>query len=530
LTPLPAAPDDRRALYAFRALVAVAAFLGWLQFARLPIEEQVQFVPDDGFYYLNLASNFASKGIWSFDGGISRTTGFHLLHAHVAAVFAPLFSIERAHALLVFHAAIAYALTVAAASVLLELAMRLYGRGALVGVALVFAGGAALSIPRMMMEWPYAVLLHVLVLSAFLHRRHVLLGLASFLLPIARTDGIVPLFLTMGVFAAASFRKSRSIATLRREAIAGISSLFGLAVVSLFCFVHSGHWTQGNARMKAHWAEGPEPIPIGKVVGAFTRAFAPGFWSIETPSAVVLALYFVVLGGYVLVTLARRDRTAQGAPPSEEEGRTLLVAVAVACVGTLAVYAWKVNAFMPWYCAYFLAPVALFLGAGSARLGRARPWWIGVVAVSVEVALGLWMARLPLWPQQERAFAAAQWVRTHPEVTPAAAWNAGIGGYFSGSKVVNLDGLVNDDIHPYVFANEIHCYFLAAGIRTIVDQDCDGGPEETLVHRGAGPLHVATESVRDFGRVPRAPNCDIRAWRVDHAVLKASCPAVSAVP
>ncbi|MDA9699741.1 hypothetical protein N9U74_01025, partial [Synechococcus sp. AH-736-M02] len=41
----------------------------------------VTIVPDDSFYYLKLACNFADKRVWSFDG-LNHTSGFHLVYAY----------------------------------------------------------------------------------------------------------------------------------------------------------------------------------------------------------------------------------------------------------------------------------------------------------------------------------------------------------------------------------------------------------------------------------------------------------------
>src|SRR5689334_4901948 len=120
-----------QAMRLFRVLVIGALAAAWLQFAGLPVEEQVIFVPDDGFYYLNVGANRAAIGIWSFDHGISRTTGFHLLHAQVCALLAPLFSIERTQLLLSVHTLLAYALTAMAALILGRLAARAFGPAAL---------------------------------------------------------------------------------------------------------------------------------------------------------------------------------------------------------------------------------------------------------------------------------------------------------------------------------------------------------------------------------------------------------------
>ena len=44
---------------------------------------QVQYTPDDGYYYLALARNFIRFGEWTFDGGVSLTSGFHLMQAYL---------------------------------------------------------------------------------------------------------------------------------------------------------------------------------------------------------------------------------------------------------------------------------------------------------------------------------------------------------------------------------------------------------------------------------------------------------------
>jgi len=41
-----------------------------------------QHVPDGGYDYLSLAGNFSSSGVWSFDSGVSKTSGFHPLFAY----------------------------------------------------------------------------------------------------------------------------------------------------------------------------------------------------------------------------------------------------------------------------------------------------------------------------------------------------------------------------------------------------------------------------------------------------------------
>ncbi|MCL2776398.1 MAG: hypothetical protein FWD73_00230 [Polyangiaceae bacterium] len=511
------------AVLLFRALVVTALLLAWVQFARMPVDEQVTFVPDDGFYYLNLGANRAAIGAWSFDNGISTTTGFHLLHAHVAALLAPLFSIEQTHRLLVVHTFLAYALTAAAAWMLGTLASDRFGEGALPGVLVVCTTGAALSCPRMLMEWPYVFALYAAFLSSVSRGNWKRAWMCAFLLPIARTDAVVPVVLTLAVFLIASWRQDRSWRLARPAVIGTVASVAGVGVVSAFVYLHSGFFVQANARMKAHWsASGVAP---GRILGVVTRAFAPAFWQIETPRTWAIALFLsLVVVGVVLARWLRRP--SERAPALGIDARHLLVASLIALGGITVIYMQKVSAVMPWYCIYAMVPAALCAGAASCRVCRGRGLAVGFgVAVAV-IALALWMTRIPIWPHQSRAVAGGAWLRAHPEFAPGAAWNAGIAGYFSGSRIVNIDGLVNDDIHPYIFAGRVDCYLVEKGINVIVDQDCTGRPDAELESLREFP----SDTLVDFGRAAGESRCDVRAWRIDRSLLAKRCSAPSPIP
>jgi len=49
------------------------------------------------------------------------------------------------------------------------------------------------------------------------------------------------------------------------------------------------------------------------------------------------------------------------------------------------------------------------------------------------------------------------------------AWNAGIIGYYQGGRVVNLDGLVNNDIYVYAVDNDLPAYIYSRDICYILD-------------------------------------------------------------
>jgi hypothetical protein len=51
------------------------------------------------------------------------------------------------------------------------------------------------------------------------------------------------------------------------------------------------------------------------------------------------------------------------------------------------------------------------------------------------------------------------------------SWNAGIISYFSGKHIVNLDGLTNDEVVPYIKNNRLLYYFEEKKIGFLVDYE-----------------------------------------------------------
>jgi hypothetical protein len=49
------------------------------------------------------------------------------------------------------------------------------------------------------------------------------------------------------------------------------------------------------------------------------------------------------------------------------------------------------------------------------------------------------------------------------------AWNAGVLSYFAGGRIVNLDGLMNDEVFDYVRRNALLMYLAERDVRHIAD-------------------------------------------------------------
>jgi len=110
----------------------------------------------------------------------------------------------------------------------------------------------------------------------------------------------------------------------------------------------------------------------------------------------------------------------------------------------------------------------------EARLSNAFARALAVAAVGAVVLVPAAFSARALargeWPWAKEMLDAATWLRanTEPDET-AAAFNAGIIGFFSGRRVVNLDGAINNAAYQAMRRKELMRLMRRAGVRLYLD-------------------------------------------------------------
>ena len=112
------------------ATIATVAIVHYIYLFAASDSVFVQFVPDNAFYELQLARHFVSTGKWSFDRGISSTTGFHLLNVYLMSCF-PRSLVQPWFALRVW-SAVGLVLSLITALVICRFGAKIFGLSALV--------------------------------------------------------------------------------------------------------------------------------------------------------------------------------------------------------------------------------------------------------------------------------------------------------------------------------------------------------------------------------------------------------------
>jgi len=73
------------------------------------------------------------------------------------------------------------------------------------------------------------------------------------------------------------------------------------------------------------------------------------------------------------------------------------------------------------------------------------------------------------WPHQKYMYLRGLYLHQNGFDEGVGSWNAGIIGYYQGGTVINLDGLVNNDVYRYAATNDLPSYIDKKSIRYLMD-------------------------------------------------------------
>lgn len=438
--------------------ICCIARLLWL--SSLSDVELIKFVPDDAFYYLVLAKNFSETAKWSFDG-TSPASGFHLLWGYFLASVYYIFPDLNWKVVFISMSVVGCAVYSMAAGITSSAVKSVSSITAMYGVVFVFLSGAAISQSAILMETPFVLLFSAILFNIVFSSKYfstlgvlVLSGLVGLLGMFSRSDfGLIPLvFFLVSVC-------SRD----RRGVAIGIAALLG-AVIGLMVVLGHTYWVSGefapaSAQIKSYWAkvEGPSIIPGYQVL---LSLIVPNILRHEAG----IYIWYASLS-FLSILVA-----ACCAVYYTKKNRSVLVVCSVSALiilSYLVLYIYN-GAVQSWYVANFIVPLALLVGV-ALSLTFKRAWLVSLITSLVILACSWVVSFTAPWPWQASMLKGAFYLKNSTVTGPVGAWNAGIVSFFSGHKIVNLDGLVNDSILPYVKNDALLEYVSNQKIAYILD-------------------------------------------------------------
>ena len=422
-------------------------------------ESIVQAIPDDAFYYLVLAKHFAASGSWTFDG-VHPATGFHVAWAYLLAGFYRVFPDATLLRAFVFGSAVAgFCHGVAAFTLARKLGQVVPGLAAVSATILVFCVGNIPATGAFCMETPLLLLVAALTAATLISDAPVTRSSAALLLVLGavgsfcRTDYVV-LPAAFGVAQALLVRpRSWRGMMSTRGAICLEGALVGLLLLAAHTYMISGALVQASAATKMRWSS-----ILGHDIRPALSALGRVLDTKLIPRSVTTGMVLAGLCAVLAFWFARKDRRKM----------QLAIAGSLAGVAYILAYAHNSAATQPWYASSFAVPLLMLLAVVLASVPRGSSV-VFVAAIAIAGFSQVTRQDHALWPHQRAPMLGGQVLgqAQYPERT--GAWNAGVLSYFSGGRIVNLDGLVNDDVLDYARRNELMAYIARENIERIAD-------------------------------------------------------------
>ncbi len=430
---------------------------------------RVSVVPDDAFYYIQLAKHHIHEGGWHFDGQAS-TTGFHLLYAYFLVfiyTLSPTLSWSALYLIIGFSATTCIAL---AAYFSMQSTRLLFGLQSSLWSIIPFVTISVLIQSNMMMESWLVIFFSAFGLYRFLsyqkctEKEQFILILIGLLGSLSRSDfGLFPGLLF--IMCLLSF-KSWQYQEIKRSFSLLCGAVLGLCVLWLHTYHTSGHITQASAETKFYWSSlrGHDiHIPW-----QFLKSIVIPHEGDLNPSRrfYTLLLLTVLMGLFWGRQNIKKNHHAY----------VTILAACITIIGYTFVYRYNCAALQIWYAANYITPLCIvFAGFGSLLCRIPLIKNISAIVTMIVLTTYLQIAFKALlvrpWLHQAGMMYAGLSLKEMKVDTKFAAWNAGIISYFSELPIVNLDGLVNDEVLSYIQQNRLLAYIQKKHIDYLVDYE-----------------------------------------------------------
>lgn len=450
-------------LLKFWSGIALLAILNLVLFDMIiyksPETLQVQYVPDDAYYYLSLARNFANLHSWTFDSGISLTSGFHPLLAYVLTLLYKIFQPSE-EGFLRIDLAISNIFAISPALILFWKGIKKQQPFILASLAILLSTRNILINSISGVEWSLLVFIIVLFCVTFLEGYSTPAGrVALFILgltgSLARADfGLLTLSFTAASFIIWFTRKNGEFLKASITGLTGAAT--GVALVFLHNYLLTGLAVQSSALMKSYWM-------LGKIN-----------WGI---------LFLTGLGLLALLLIPIFSGNLAKKIKISDQQLFFSLGALFTWIGYGVFYS-KNSDVQPWYSANFLFPIFMFLIVlwNSIQHGWLKKYTfvphlffgIGFAVIFLQTCINSYPIneQNSQWPHQLIFLQAGEYLRDHPlDHARVGAWNAGIINYYQGGDVINLDGLVNNEIYAYAIQDSSFEYIQKVNIEYVIDFD-----------------------------------------------------------
>ena len=425
----------------------------------------IGIIPDDAFYYIKLAQHRISDGIWTFDG-TAPATGFHLLYGYfLVLIFSVAPNIEWQELFLLIGAISSITISISAYYCVKLIGEIFDKRFQLIGIIPFLTVPVFVQSTSLMESWAVILLSTLSIYTVAHNNRNTNKGLFLILFlvgvfgSLSRTDyGLIAGVLFVSSFILKGI-KGQNITIRALTLLTG--AFFGLGIALLHNYHITGNFLQASAQIKFHWSfiNGHSiEAPIKLLIKVLIPQWFPK-WLIMLALISLLAAF--------LYSISQAMKSKYGGISSDRS--VIFLACSLTLFGYMLVYRNNSEALQFWYSANFAAPAAIILSATIFYSMHNMQMIVTKITAFMFVLSALYNVQCIPYSHQSGMMKAGIFLQSMSNLETYGSWNAGIISYFSGKPLINLDGLANDDVIPYVTSNSLFDYIKERNISYLVD-------------------------------------------------------------
>jgi hypothetical protein len=425
----------------------------------------IQVIPDDAFYYLKLAKQKNIHGFWTFDGQ-SLTSGFHLLYAYLLYFLEIIFNNPSWKFIYLFISLISTLSITFSAYLISKVSYKYYGTHASVFSIIPFFSYPVFMQSTSMMESFLVILFSSFTIYSYCFFRYnyknlLIFIIIGFLGSTSRTDfGLLPGLLFIFTFILFYFKKVSKTKLFSISSVL-IGAIIGVVFVLIHNYYLTGQFSQGSALVKLHWSHLNGHDIFKPLIYLVLPIITPSTYNwIRFLFLIAFAIFF-----FQSFVVSKNNLNFN----AFIKKYYISIASFFTLIGYVLFYRFNSSALQFWYVGNLVVPFCMIYAMIFHLIPKNKKiiylFLFGNIIFLTSNTLK------SSYPQQELIFKMSSSINDKTINGEIGAWNSGIMGYFTKQTIVNLDGLVNNDIYPYIKDNKLYDYINARELKYLVDFD-----------------------------------------------------------
>ena len=430
----------------------------------------ITLIPDDAYYYLKIAENKIYKNIWSFDG-FNSSSGFHFLYAYICYFILLITDLEFLNLFFLLSFLSVILMTFSLFFTLL-FSKKFISKDTYIVSAIPFFYSISFNQTTFMVESPYVIFFLILNLYTIFSNNNltlnktIILILCGILGSLARTDfGGFTLILFI-VFFISNFFKNNFIAL--NSFLSLIGSTIGLLFTLLNNYMSTGEFLQSSSKIKYFWSSFSKHS-VDPILHVFKNLI---FFSSNNKMNFLIILFLIICFMVSLFNIFLKKKFFVNST-------LLLITLIFIIIFYMKFYSYNSAAIQPWYVVYFIIPVAVSypilldnLIFNIKILSKYKKLGIKLGFVFILIIILKYQNNFnELWVHQKYSLEVSKKIENKIYNEKIGSWNAGTFSYFSKKKIINIDGLVNNEVINYILDGELLNYLIQNKIYSIIDSD-----------------------------------------------------------